>query len=451
MEEQPAEVPEPGKQAGEIRARWAWAEPCVWTDRMLEALENGVKGDKWFSLIDKVWSPANLRSSFKAVKANDGASGTDGQSIAMFEANIEREIPVLSEELRSGRYRPRPVRRTYIDKPGSKEKRPLGIPTVRDRVVQNALRRVLEPIFEHTFAESSYGFRPRRSCKGALAEVRDGMIKENRLWIVDADIKSYFDTIPHSWMMRRIEERVADGRVLELIRMFLTQGVMDGMKYWEPEEGTPQGGVISPLLANIYLNPLDHALKAKGVRMVRYADDFVVLCHTRDEAEETLAYIREWVTANGLNLHPEKTRLVDMTQAGASFEFLGFHFERTQRTNKIDRWPRKKSEDKLKDKIRKLTPRNCPKSMSEIVRKLNSMLKGWFNYFRASNVYTFSSIDGWIRRRLRSLLRRRTKRRGISKGKADHERWPKIYFVSAGLFSTELAHRAYIRSPKGAL
>lgn len=451
MEARPAQVPEEGKQAGDIHARWAWVEPCVWTTRMLEALETGVKGGKWFSLIDKVWSVENLRASFRAVKSNGGACGTDGQSVTQFERYLELELRALSEELKMGLYRPRPVRRTYVDKPGSADKRPLGIPAVRDRVVQGAVRRVLEPIFEREFAETSHGFRPGRSCKDALNEVWDSMEKGGRLWIVDADIKSYFDTIPHSRMMQRIEERVADGRMLNLVEMFLKQGIMDGLKYWEPEEGTPQAGVVSPLLANVYLNPLDHMLKAKGARMVRYADDFVVLCHTREEAEGTLADIREWVAANGLLLHPGKTRLVDMSQPGASFDFLGYHFERTRRSGKMDRWPRKKSEDKLKDKVRELTPRNSAKSLSELMRKLNLILRGWFNYFRMSNIHTFRDLDGWIRQRLRSLLRRRTKRRGIGKGLADHKRWPNAYFVSAGLFSTEHASLAYIQSPKGAL
>ena len=451
MEEEPAEVPETGTQAGEVRARWAWTEPCVWTDRMLEALENGVKGGKWFSLIDKVYSVPNLKASFARVKANDGTGGTDGQSIAMFDANLEREIMTLSEELRDGSYRPRPVRRTYIDKPGSREKRPLGIPTVRDRVVQGAVRNAIEPIFEREFAESSFGFRPGRSCKDALGKAWEGMNDEGLMWVVDADIRSYFDTIPHGWLMRRIEEHVADGRVLGLIRMFLTQGVMDGMRYWEPEEGTPQGGVISPLLANIYLNELDHALEAKGVRMVRYADDFVVLCRSQDEAETVLDGIREWMNANGLMLHPDKTRLVDMTQPGEGFDFLGFRFERTRGKGRLGRWARKKSVDKLKDKIREYTRRNSPKSTEETVRKLKAVLRGWYNYFRASNTRTFHEVDGWVRRRMRSLFRRRTKRKGISKGIDDCLRWNNAYFESIGLFSTERARLTYLQSLKGAL
>ena len=275
----PAQVPRHAgaKQAGELRARWAWTERTVWTDRMLAALERGVKGGVWFSLIDKVYSMSNLRAAFAKVKANRGAAGCDRQTIAMYEADPEANLCDLSDELRSGAYQPRRIRRVYIPKPGSRELRPLGIPTVRDRIVQTALRNVMEPIFEREFAEHSYGFRPNRGCKDALRRV-DTLLKAGYTHVVDADLKSYFDTIPHAPLMERIGHRIADGRVLDLIETFLAQRVMDGLDSWTPTTGTPQGAVISPLLSNVYLDPLDHMLAQRGVEMVRYADDLVILC-----------------------------------------------------------------------------------------------------------------------------------------------------------------------------
>jgi RNA-directed DNA polymerase len=239
---------------------------------MLTALEKGVKGGKWFSLIDKVYAPANLRAAFERVKTNHGAAGVDHQTIEMFEEHLEENLKRLSQTLRDGSYRPQAVRRAWIDKPGSKEKRPLGIPTVRDRVVQTALRNVLEPIFERDFAEQSYGFRPQRGCKNALRRANE-LLRAGYIWIVDADIKSYFDTIPHEPMMERVREKISDGAVIEIIRAYMKQDIMDGMAQWSPEDGTPQGAVVSPLLSNIYLHPLDQEMARKGYQMVRYADD----------------------------------------------------------------------------------------------------------------------------------------------------------------------------------
>ena len=243
-EEKPATVPE-AKQAGETLERWRWVEPTVWTERMLSALERGVKGGKWYSLMDKVYALTNLESAFKEVKRRKGGAGVDQQTIEMFEHNLEENLRKVSEELASGRYRPRAIKRTWIPKPGSREKRPLGIPTVRDRVVQAALRHVLEPIFEREFAEQSYGFRPKRGCKDALRRVKKLLEAENH-WVVDADLKSYFDTIPHERLIERVEERVSDGRIIGLLREYLNQEVMETMTSWRPEEGTPQGAVITP-------------------------------------------------------------------------------------------------------------------------------------------------------------------------------------------------------------
>jgi len=430
-EARPAAVSEAAKQAGEIRARWGWVEPTVWTERMLTALEEGVKGGKWFSLIDKVYALANLRAAFRRVRANQGAAGVDHQTIEMFERHLEENLEKLSRSLRDGSYRPAAVRREWIPKPGSKEKRPLGIPTVRDRVVQAALLAVLEPIFERDFAEQSYGFRPNRGCKDALRRV-DKLLQEGYTRVVDADLKSYFDTIPHEQLMERVREKVSDGRVLELLEAYLTQGVMDGMKHWTPEEGTPQGAVISPLLSNIYLDPLDHEMAREGIEMVRYADDFVILSRSRVEAEEALERVRQWTAQAGLTLHPEKTRIVDAAERGG-FDFLGYHFERGMK------WPREKSLKKLKDTIRAKTKRTNGNSLRVIISNVNRTLIGWLEYFKHSHKTTYPRLDAWIRMRLRSILRKRARKHGRGRGR-DHQRWTNSFFAEQGLFSLVTAH-----------
>ena len=336
---------------------------------MLTALEVGVKGGKWFSLIDKVSAPRMLVRAFEQVKANGGAAGVDHQTIAMYEQRLEQHTEYLARTLKEGSYQPAAVRREWIPKPGSKEKRPLGIPTVRDRVVQKALLATIEPIFEREFAEQSYGFRPRRGCKDALRRV-DQLLKQGLTWVVDADLKGYFDTIPHEQLLKRLEEKVADGRVLELICKYLKQGVLEEMCEWQPEAGTPQGAVISPLLSNIYLNPLDHLMEGSGFAMVRYADDFIVLCHSEVEAQGALAVVQQWTVAAGLTLHPEKTRIVDATHPGG-FDFLGYHFERGEKR------PRRKSLKKFKDTIRAKTKRNNGQSLRVIIANVNRTTTGW--------------------------------------------------------------------------
>jgi RNA-directed DNA polymerase len=430
-ESKPAGVPETATQAGEIRSRWDWVEPSVWTERMLTALEKGVKGGKWFSLIDKVYALASLRAGFAKVKANRGAAGVDHQTIEMFEAHLEENLEKLSRSLREGSYRPQAIKRHWIPKPGSKEKRPLGIPTVRDRVVQAALLNVLEPIFERDFAEQSYGFRPNRGCKDALRRVEE-LLQRGYTWVVDADLKSYFDTIPRGPMMGRVEEKVSDGAVIALLKGYLEQRVMDGMGEWTPEEGTPQGAIISPLLSNIYLDPLDHEMARRGIEMVRYADDFVILCRSRAEAEEALELVRQWTEQAGLQLHPVKTRIVDATQKGG-FDFLGYHFERNMK------WPRQKSLKKFKDTLRAKTKRNNGHSLQAIIEDVNRSGEGWFEYFKHSHRTTFEPLDSWLRMRLRSILRRRQGRRGRGRGQ-DHQRWPNAFFSEHGLFSLATAH-----------
>jgi RNA-directed DNA polymerase len=406
---------------------------------MLEALVKGVKGEVWFSLIDKVYRPTTLQAAWQAVRRNKGSAGTDHESVERFEQRLEENIVGLEEELRTGTYRPRPIKRVYIDKLGSKEKRPLGIPVVRDRVVQTAIRMVIEPIFETKFRPHSYGFRPNRGSKDALREV-DRLLKAGYTRVVDADLQAYFDSIPHEKLMQEVRRYIADGRLLELIERFLGQDIMEGLSMWTPDQGTPQGAVISPLLANLYLHLIDATMEAAGFQMIRYADDFVIMCRDESEANNALHLVQQLITERGLVLHPEKTRVVDTAVPGQGFEFLGYHFEGGTR------WPRKKSLRKLKDAIRSKTGRSNGHSLSVITANVNQTLKGWFEYFKHSHKWTFPTLDGWIRCRLRSILRKRTKGlRGIS-GNMDHLRWPNKYFREHGLFSLVDAHTKLLQS-----
>jgi RNA-directed DNA polymerase len=397
---------------------------------MLTALEQGVKGGKWYSLIDKVHVEATLRAAFKDVAANGGAAGVDHVTIERFAEDLDANLQHLSEELRTEKYRAQAIRRCWIPKPGSREKRPLGIPTVRDRVVQTALKMALEPIFEKDFAQHSYGFRPGRGCKDALRRV-DELLKAGYVHIVDADLKSYFDTIPHDRLLAEVGRKVTDGRLLRLLGGFLEQRIMDDAGAWTPEEGTPQGAVVSPLLSNIYLDPLDRLMAGQGFAMVRYADDFVVLCRSPQEANAALAAVQLWTAQAGLTLHPTKTRLVDARSAG--FDFLGYRFEGGRRR------PRGKSLKKFKDTIRAKTRRTAGHSLSVIIADINRTLRGWFEYFKHSHRAAFPPLDGWIRRRLRNILRKRHGRRGITSS-LDNLRWPNAYFAKQGLFSLREAH-----------
>lgn len=413
---------------------WAWAEATVWTERMVSALDNGVKGGRWYSLIDKVHAPATLQAAWAKVRANRGAAGVDGVSIGRFAARSDVYLAELASELRTGQYRPQPVRRVDIPK-GDGGTRPLGIPAVKDRIAQMAVKLVIEPIFEAAFQPASYGFRPGRGCHDALREVAR-LLEAGNVWVVDADLAGYFDSIPHERLMQRIEERISDGRILDLVRGWLGQDVLAGLERWTPVVGTPQGAVISPLLANIYLNPLDELMAARGHRMVRYADDFVVLCASREAAEAALAEIRRWVAEAGLRLHPDKTHVGDSRQPGQGFEFLGYRFEAGRR------WVRKKSLSRLKDGIRAKTRRSRGESLAKIVADLNPMLRGWFAYFKHADPYTFRPLDGFTRRRLRALLRTQEKRPGFGRCRADQMRWPNAFFAAAGLFTLETAWQA---------
>lgn len=397
---------------------------------MLTTLEQGVEGGKWFRLFDKVFAERNLLAALRQVASNDGAAGVDHVTVSQFAEGLPETLWEVSDQLKHGTYQPQSIRRVHIPKPGTNETRPLGIPTVRDRMIQAAIVHVIEPIFERDFAEQSYGFRPGRGCKDALRRV-DQLLKAGYVHVVDADLKGYFDSIPHDRLMMRLKEKISDGSVLSLIESFLKASILDGMEGWTPEAGAPQGAVLSPLLSNVYLDPLDHLAEQSGFEMVRYADDFVILCRTPEEASRALELVRNWVSSHGLTLHPTKTKVVDARTDG--FDFLGYHFRGQKH------WPREKSVKKLEDTIRAKTKRTNGKSLSAIIESLNQTLRGWFAYFQHHRGWRFRQLDGWIRGRLRSILRKRSKRRGRGRG-LDHQRWPNAFFAERGLFSLAEAH-----------
>jgi RNA-directed DNA polymerase len=360
--------------------------------------------------------------------------------VDQFERGFPETLWEVSDQLKSGRYQPQSIRRVHIPKPGTNETRPLGIPTVRDRMVQAAVVNVIEPIFERDFAKQSYGFRPGRGCKDALRRV-DQLLKRGYVHVVDADLKGYFDSIPHDRLLALIEAKIADGPVLQLMESFLQADILDGASRWTPEEGAPQGAVLSPLLSNIYLDPLDHLLVEQQFEMVRYADDFVILCRTAEDATRALDVVRQWVSENGLTLHPTKTRLVDTRTE--SFDFLGYSFRGGKH------WPRKKSLAKLKDVLRQKTRRTSGDSLQFMVKRANQTLRGWYVYFQHSSYRNvFTDLDGWLRMRLRSVLRKRLGLRGRGRGR-DNRRWPNRFFAEQGLFSLAAAHRKAVQSSQG--
>jgi RNA-directed DNA polymerase len=436
-EARPDAVSAAASHAGETQARWTWVEPSVWTTRMLVTLEAGVKGGRWYSLFDKVYNEANLRAAAHKVIANAGKPGVDHVTTTRFGQRLDEELAKLREDLRTGRYRPAAIRRVQIPKPGRPgELRPLGIPTVRDRVVQTALRNVLEPIFEMGFAVHSYGFRPKHSTKDALRRV-ESLLRDGAAFVVDADIKGYFDAIPHARLLERVREKVTDGAVLALLDAFLTQRIMEGLEEWTPGGGTPQGAVISPLLANVYLDPLDHRI-ARRFEMVRYADDFVILCSTREDAEVALADVREWMAEAGLTLHPAKTRLVDLA-AGETFDFLGYTLGRGVRR------PSDKALSRLRDAVRAKTPPKAGRTLAAVIVPLNRMLRGWFQYFQHGPARLLSGLDAWIRKRLRGILWRQAKGRGLAP-KTANRRWRNALFDELGLYSLARARADILRA-----
>jgi group II intron reverse transcriptase/maturase len=337
-----------------------------------------------------------MMQAFKAVKKNRGAAGIDKVSIAMFQQNLDDNLAALKRDLKKGTFTPKPLRRVWIPKDAKGTKfRPLGIPAVRDRVAQEVIRRLLEPIFEPLFHDGSFGFRPKRSCHNAIDRVLSFHDEGDRVTL-DADIAGFFDNIPHKLIVGAVAEEVADGNILSLVEKFLAAGVMDGGVFKPTTIGTPQGGVISPLLANVVLNQLDWRLEKAGYRFVRYADDFVVVCASRQEAKAALEFVEEIMTDLGLSLSPEKTKIASY---GKGYEFLGFRLSSKSRTM------RTKSLEKFKTKIRELT-RRCHNLDARVIAKLNQVIRGTANYF-ATNFSTciklFQKMDKWIRMRVRCM------------------------------------------------
>jgi len=416
----------------------SWANRSVWTDRMLNALSVGVRGGKWHALIDKVYRELNLFVSARKVVGKKGAAGVDRQSTEDFSEQEIAEIKQLCEQLRTDTYRPQAVRRVQIPKPGSKQTRPLGIPTVRDRVVQTALVNVIEPIFDNEFHERSFGFRHGRSCHDALRVV-EGLLETGHVFVVDADLQGYFDTIPKDSLLALVSETISDRRVLDLVKRFLDQSVLEELREWTPESGVPQGAVLSPLLSNLYLNELDHRMADLGYEMVRYADDFVILCRSQEQAELALEEVKRFVCEAGLTLHPEKTHIVDSRVK--SFDFLGYSFR-----GKL-RFPRAKSHQKMVDTIRRLTPRKSGQSLEATIAQINRVTVGWFSYFRHCTWNIFDKYDGMVRKRLRRQLLKRHRRN--PKRLCRTHRWPNAYFSERGYRSLRLAHSAYVQSLDG--
>jgi RNA-directed DNA polymerase len=337
-----------------------------------------------------------MRQAFKAVKSNRGAAGIDKVSIEMFQRNLDDNLAALQRDLKKGTFTPKPLRRVWIPKDAKGTKfRPLGIPAVRDRVAQEVIRRLLEPIFEPLFHDCSFGFRPKRSCHHAIDRVLSFHGEGDRVTL-DADISGFFDNIPHKLIVGAVAAEVADGNILNLVEKFLAAGVMEGGVFKPTTIGTPQGGVVSPLLANIVLNQLDWRLEKTGYRFVRYADDFVVVCANRQQAEAALDLVEEIMTDLGLSLSPEKTKIASY---GKGYEFLGFRLSSKSRTM------RQKSLEKFKMKIRELT-RRCHNLDARAIEKLNQVIRGTANYF-ATNFSTciklFQKLDKWIRMRVRCM------------------------------------------------
>lgn len=355
--------------------------------------------------------PERYEEAWKKVRANQGSPGIDRVTIEMFEKQLDRHIQTIIRKLRSKTYRPTPVKRVEIEKPGSNEKRPLGIPTVKDRLIQQVLKELLEPIFDPNFSEYSYGYRPNKCAHDAVKQAEN--YGKQSHWVIDADIKGFFDNVNHDILLDIVNEKVSDGSILKLIRMFLEAGVMKDGKFTATTVGTPQGGVISPLLANIYLHHLDRRLEERGYRFVRYADDFLVFCNTKEEAEYGLEYIKHVLDKElKLCLNMEKTTIAYITNKydeqgnrrpeRKDVNFLGF------RINRHHTVPRNKSVKRFMNRIRQETRRSWTRDTKEMMNSINRVIRGWGNYYKHGNIKTlYSKLDSWIRTRIRLNLGKR--------------------------------------------
>jgi group II intron reverse transcriptase/maturase len=401
-------------------------------------------GRRFHALYDHLWRSDVLREAWRRVRKNKGAAGVDAQTLVEVERyGVERFLQELGDALREKRYRPTVVLRRYIPKADGRQ-RPLGIPTVRDRVVQMAAKLVLEPVFEADFLPCSWGFRPKRGMLGALETLRKLGAKGHH-HVLDADIRDCFGSIDHDKLMKLVERRVSDRRMLKLVRQWLEVGVMEDGAVTRSITGTPQGGVISPLLSNVYLHVLDDAWMRHSAplgTLVRYADDFVVMCRTKRECEEAEKRIRVILERLGLELHPDKTRRAELYDGKEGFDFLGHHLHKRmsgallERTGKrlyfLHRWPSRRAMKRVRQRVKELTPsRRCHADIREVIGDLNRVLRGWGNHFRTGNAAKqFNQIDDYVRQRLRRL---RVVRKGRHLKPGEVDRWTSDYFVSLGL------------------
>jgi len=406
-----------------------------WTEEMVAALPRyRAEGRKWFQMYDKIADERTLRLAWERINARTTGearlrgAGLDGMNMEAFAVLADSRLPAMAGELKARTWKPTPVKRHWIPKPGSNKKRPLGLPTIADKVVQEAVRGVIEPIWEEQFLDGSHGFRPGRSTDSAC-RMMEMHLEQGRVWVVDADISGCFDNISHKAIAKLLERRLADGRVVWVIEAMLKAGVMEGWSLNRTSAGTPQGGVISPLLCNIVLHELDTRLEAEGIAWVRYADDFVLLCETREQAERAHDIAAQALAPLGLRLNGEKTRIVHLDEG---FDFLGWRYKGRQR------WPRDKSVKAFRQKAKLKTLRNRPGSIEAVCAELEPLLRGFFNYFRNGNsARTFSHVTGWLRRRLRGMLRKRQYGKSGISTRMEHFVWPNAYFAAKGLFDLQ--------------